>query len=104
MSDLQKEGAITFKLSHKHKDWTTNSNNYKFGPFGDGKTLDISAFKKADRTLEIKCAFEHFWHTFSGPIPEESPVSVIVSWGKNEITLNVNGKPCGTCKFGPVIH
>ena len=104
MADLQKEGTISFKLLHEHKDWTTNAESYKFGPFGDRKTLDISAFKKADRTLEIRCAFEHFFHTFSGPMPEESPVSIVVTWGKKEIKLYVNGKPCGSSKFGPEVH
>ena len=104
MANLPKKGFVRFKLVHKDKDWTTNTKNYKFGRFGDGKTFDISAFKYADRTLEIKCAWEHFGHDFSGPMPDESEVSVMVSWGKKEIKLFVNGVFCDSAPFGPSVH
>ena len=103
---LQREGNVAFKITHPDNGWATNSKSYKFGPFGDRKTLDVSAFKKADRTLEIRCAFQHFFHTFLGPMPDapDGLVSVLLTWSDKQITLHVNGKAVSSTPFGPSKH
>ncbi len=48
---MQDRGTMSFKISHEHADWMTNTQSYKFGPFGDGKTLDVVVFKNSDLIL-----------------------------------------------------
>ncbi len=98
------KGTIAFWMNHDHPDWATNNNAYKFGPFNQG-AIGVSAFKNADRTLEIRFAAEHFGHTFRGPMPTPSDkgVHVRITW-ENEITLYVNGEKVQSAPFKPVSH
>ena len=100
------EGTIKFLIKHPDPDWASNSKAYKFGPFEQGE-IGISAFKKADLTLEIRFASEHFGHTFSGPLPSptDKGIDIIVSWKSgNEITLWVNGTKVQSAPYLPTRH
>ncbi len=105
---MQDRGALKFKISHEHADWTTNDHRYKFGQFGDGKTLDVVVFKKSDLSLEVRIAFEHHSHTFSGPISDFAgpELSVIFSWDRDadEIKLFIDGVQVFSAPFLPPTH
>jgi len=103
---MQDHGTISFKISHEHADWMTNSQSYKFGPFGDGKTLDVTVFKNCDLSLEVRIAFEHHSDTFSGPIADFSgpELSVIFSWDPDGITLFIDGTQVFATPFLPSVH
>ena len=103
---MQDRGAMSFKISHEHVDWMTNAQRYKFGPFGDGKTLDIAVFKNPDLSLEVRIAFEHHSHTFSGPIADFAgpELSVGFSWNPDEIKLFIDGVQVFSAPFLPPTH
>lgn len=107
MKNLQQTGTVAFKISHADWDWAFNDRVYKFGPCGDEKTLDVVAIKNADRTLEIRVAFEHWWHTFAGPTPTPSSsgeIHIAVTWDSKLIKLYVQGDLIASEPFGPVRH
>lgn len=104
---LQDTGTVTIKISHEDPDWATNNNKYKFGPFHFGNDLDVFVSKNSERILEIRVAFEHFWHTFSGPLPEDIPADGLpatLSWSKNEMTLSLNEVKVSSVPFRPTKH
>ncbi len=103
---MQDRGALKFKISHEHVDWMTNTQGYKFGPFGDKKTLDVDVFKNPDLSLEVRIAFEHHTHTFSGPIADFAgpELSVIFSWDPDEIKLFIDGVQVFSAPFLPSTH
>ncbi len=103
---MQDRGTMSFKISHEHADWMTNTQSYKFGPFGDGKTLDVVVFKNSDLSLEVRIAFEHHSHTFSGQLAEFAgpELSVIFTWSPDEIKLCIDGVRVFSAPFLPPTH
>lgn len=104
---LQKSGTVSFVCAHPLAGWLTDSAEYKFGPFGDKSTLDVVVLKKADRTMEVMIAFEHFGHTFIGPAPSTMPpggLPIAISWDGKKITLAVDGQTVSSATFAPVSH
>ena len=102
---LQKTGTVHFKLTHKNSNWATNKNQYKLGPFHLSENLDVVAFKKADRTLDIRIVFEHFAHTFSGKLPSSTPsggLPILITWSEKVIRLWVNGVKTNSAPFNPL--
>ena len=103
---MQDRGTMSFKISHEHVDWMTNAQGYKFGSFGDGKTLDVVVLKNPDLSLEVRIVFEHHFHTFSGPIADFAAreLSVTFSWDPDEIKLLIDGVQVFSAPFLPPIH
>jgi hypothetical protein len=101
-----KEGTISVKIRGQEDDWAQNDRQHIFGPFQNG-TVAVVVAKKADRTLEVKFASEHFGHTFSGPMPEvvgKEPLPIAVIWDEKKITLWVKGAKVSSAPFNPVAH
>ena len=108
MNQFPKEGGINFKIVQENDAyWATNSREYRWGPFGDSKVLDILVVKHPNRSLEIRVAFEHFYRTFIRPIPAPSAdghISVGLSWKGGIIDLSINGKLVHTASLLPMMH
>jgi len=104
--NLQKKGSVSFKINHADPDWSTNDKLYKFGPFGDNKSLDVLVLKHEDRSLEIRIVFEHFAHTVTGPMPPAPAggLPIVLSWENSELTVWLNGVVAARAPLEPSKH
>lgn len=94
MTSIQNEGTITFWLEHQHSDWSTNSNQYNFGPF-TSHGLKVTATKYQDKTLEIDIDGPLGHHVnFKQPTPagDKRGVSVAITWKGSNINIFLQGK------------
>ena len=94
LSDIQKEGTMTFTLSHEHSDWITNKNGYRFKPLSK-EGLFIQPFKEPDGTFRI---------SINGPLGHSltlrqdiSGIStpklhVVLTWKDSSLKLYLNGE------------
>ena len=91
---LRDEGTMNFWLSHKHKDWATNSSGYNFGTVKHEDIL-AEAVKHSDKTVEIKL-IRPFYEvtTFRQHIPkcDQRGLMVSMSWKAHEVKLYLNGQ------------
>ena len=90
---LKNEGSIWCKLNHKNPDWWNDKNGYKF-PSIFNDTVELQILKHANGMLDITVIGPLGGSTqFSHVCPEPGPdgVSVVVSWSKPHINLNLNG-------------
>lgn len=99
-----KTGTIAFTL--KPIEIPDDAGLFQIAKFGNGSTLDIALFRNADRNMEVRVAFEHVFHTFTGPMPSIPPkgLPMAVSWDEASITLWVNGQKVSVAAVSPSIH
>ena len=92
---LKNEGSFVFGLSHKHKDWPTNSSGYNFGIIEQGD-ISAEAKKLPDKTIEIKLVgpFDKTF-IFRRPIPQcdQRGLHVAMAWTDDKVQLYLNGQP-----------
>ena len=99
------DGTIMLRIVRGEQGWPGGNERYKLGTADDGER-GISAFRNADRSLEIRVAIGDIQHTFSGPMPDssESEILIVASWtvGSNTLTLYVNGTPISKVPLKPL--
>ena len=100
---LKQEGSMDFWLKHPHRDWATNDNGYRFGPFSY-EGITCSAIKHPNRTIEISVRgpFDRRF-TFRYPMPQcdERGLHVAITWKDDQVKLYLNGKHVGTQWVSP---
>lgn len=95
MTDFQKEGSITFWLTHEHKNWVTNNAGYNFGTFTESG-ISLQAIKHPDRTVEIVSTgplASKLQFRCQIPPCDERGLFVAVTWNRGDVSLYLNGKP-----------
>lgn len=94
LTNVQKEGSMTFALSHEHNDWTTNKNAYKFKPLSI-EGIFIQPFKDPDCTFRISIngPLGHSL-TFRQDISQiiTPKLHVVLTWKDASVKLYLNGK------------
>ena len=100
------EGTISLKILPPDEQLLADDQDHLLGTQDYSETLGVAVLKKADRTLEIRIAFEHWGHSFFGPIPPFPPegLSLAVSWDSKSINLWVQGERVASAPFKPSVH
>jgi len=94
LTDVQKEGSMTFTLSHELNDWTKNKNGYRFKPLSIEGIL-VQSFKGPDCSLRISIngPLGHsltFRQDISGIATPK--LNVVLTWKDASVKLYLNGK------------
>lgn len=94
LTDVQKEGSMSFTLSHEHNDWITNKNGYRFKPLSI-EGIFVQPFKDPDCTFRISIngSLGHSL-TFRQDISEITTpkLHVALTWKDALVKLYLNGE------------
>ena len=94
LTDIQKEGSMTFTLSHEHSDWMTNKNGYRFKPLSK-EGLFIQPFKEPDGTFRISVngPLGHSLTLRQDILGISTPkLHVVLTWKDLSLKLYLNGE------------
>ena len=104
--DLSKKGSIATLLQHDHPNWPTNRAVYHFPEITlEGITFNATKNYDSTVTIFIDGPFGKSYD-FKEPIPpcDERGLHVVVTWGKNEVILYLNGKRVKARKSPRTMH
>jgi hypothetical protein len=104
--DFAWAGRVSFVVKHRHPDWATNADTYRF-PEVRHDPVAINSAKRADGTLSVRISgpfggeFE-----FVQPLPAIDTPSVRVGliWADREIALYLDGDYCQAQRAEISVH
>jgi hypothetical protein len=104
--DLLSEGTIAFFVKHKHADWTSNADRYRF-PDVRRDPIAVSAVKQPDGTIEITISGPFGGrYAFAAPIPpcDERGLHINLTWVDRRVMLSLNGADIETQRAAISVH